>query len=77
MGYDPNKYKFENTWETAEVYQELIKVKGESDVKIEVIVTRHGPIIGGNPSNGYGIALKYNQTAEPNKSGEVLLKMLS
>ena len=74
---DPNKYKFENTWETAEVYQELIKVKGASDVKIEIIVTRHGPIIGGNPSNGYGIALKYNQTAEPNKSGEVLLKMLS
>jgi penicillin G amidase len=39
------EYEFQGQWLKAEVRQEQIKVKGESSVIEEVIVTRHGPVI--------------------------------
>ncbi|MWV44650.1 penicillin acylase family protein [Paenibacillus sp. HJL G12] len=47
---DPNnkyKYEQEGLWFDAEVYHETIKVKGQPDTELEVLVTRHGPVLSG------------------------------
>ncbi|MBO8155568.1 MAG: penicillin acylase family protein [Bacillaceae bacterium] len=42
---DPYKFLYENRWEQAEVIKETIFVKDEEPVKLEVVETRHGPVI--------------------------------
>jgi penicillin amidase len=42
---DPNKYLHNAEWVPAEVRQEDIKVRGQSDYRFAVKITRHGPII--------------------------------
>ena len=42
---DPMQYEFEGEWQTFEVIEEVIKVNGGDDVVIDVLVSRHGPII--------------------------------
>jgi penicillin amidase len=42
---DPNKYLHNGEWVDAEVREESIKVRNESDDRITVKVTRHGPVI--------------------------------
>ena len=39
------QYKTPKGWETPQHRQEIIHVKGQSDVTLDVITTRHGPII--------------------------------
>ncbi len=59
---DPFLYRYRNRWLPAEVYEETIKVRGGSDVPLRVRVTRHGPIISGDPEEGTGLAFKYTGT---------------
>jgi len=43
---DPPRYLFKDEWHTAEMIQEEINVKGQTDPFIEqVVVTNHGPVI--------------------------------
>jgi penicillin amidase len=73
---DPRRYRFRATWRQADVVRETIDVRGEAPVEIEVTITHHGPIIAGDPRRGYGIALRYSATAEPNRTLEALAPML-
>jgi penicillin G amidase len=40
-----NEYKYKNEWEPFRVIHEAIKVKGQSDVPVDLKFTRHGPVI--------------------------------
>lgn len=42
---NPRQYEFEGKWQDMEVVNEVIKVNGGEDVPLEVLITRHGPII--------------------------------
>jgi penicillin amidase len=73
---DAGLYEFKGEWKKAEVSHEVIKVKNGKSVGMDVTITHHGPIIGGDPATGYGVAFKYTATAEPNRSFESILGML-
>lgn len=42
---DPTQFEFEGEWEQAEVIAEPIEVKDGDTVELEVLETRHGPVI--------------------------------
>jgi penicillin amidase len=48
---DSLAYQSEGGWLTAEVRKETIRVAGEADVELDVVVTRHGPIIRRDPQS--------------------------
>ena len=73
---DATVYEFKGAWLDAEVHHETIGVRGGSSVELDVTVTQHGPIVVGDPSEGYGIAFKYTGTSAPIKSADALLNML-
>ena len=54
----------------------MIRVRHGQPVEIDVSVTHHGPIIIGDPAQGYALALRYTALAEPNASFDALLPML-
>ncbi|MBI2936372.1 MAG: penicillin acylase family protein [Chloroflexi bacterium] len=72
----PPLYEFKGQWRRAEVRRETIQVRGGQPVPLDVTVTHHGPIIGGDPSKGYGIAFRYTATAEPDTGFDSLFRML-
>jgi penicillin G amidase len=73
---DPQLYEFQGKWLEAERHREVIHVRGAPPVDIQVSVTHHGPIIVGDPSQGYALALRYTATAEANVGFNALLAML-
>jgi len=63
---NPYQFEYMGRWEDAQVYRELIPVKGQDPVTFEVVVTRHGPIISevvGDPENRPAEALALKWTA--------------
>ena len=73
---DPSRYEYQGEWIAAETSTETISVRGAAPVEVEVTVTRHGPIVVGDPRQGYALALGYASIAEPNRSFDALLPML-
>ena len=73
---DPGLYEFKGELKRSEVYHETIHVRGGAPVEMDVTVTHHGPIVAGDPKEGYGIALRYTATAEPLKAWDALVPML-
>lgn len=41
----PARFRWQDGWEEAERHLEIIRVKGRPDVEVEVLTTRHGPIV--------------------------------
>jgi penicillin G amidase len=52
---DPDEYMVDGEWKKAEVYDELIKVKGAPDEHLRLVVTRHGPVVARNGDNSYAM----------------------
>ncbi|HET8625926.1 MAG TPA: penicillin acylase family protein, partial [Thermomicrobiales bacterium] len=73
---DPTRYEYRGEWLPAERSRETIRVRGAEPVEQDVTVTRHGPIVVGDPASGYALALRYSATATPNAGFEALLPML-
>ncbi len=42
---NPRQYEYQGKWLDAQVVKEEIKVKGEASRQLEVLITRHGPIV--------------------------------
>lgn len=42
---NPDEYLVNGTWKKADIYDEAIKVKGETDEHLRLVVTRHGPVV--------------------------------
>ncbi len=51
------EYLYKDAWTQADVSSETLKVKGGEDVQVRVVETHHGPVIAGDSTNGYGVAL--------------------
>ena len=73
---NPSYYEFKGQQRRAETFRETINVRGGVDEEISITVTHHGPVISGRPAEGLGIAFRYTQTAEANRTAEALLNML-
>jgi len=56
----PDEYRVHGAWEKAQVYDETIHVKGATDEHLQVIVTRHGPVVHREGDKGY--ALRWTAT---------------
>ena len=52
---NPDEYRVNGTWRKAEVYDEVIKVKGGADEHLRLMVTRHGPVIKQEGSTAYAM----------------------
>ena len=72
----PHRYEYQGQWLEPERHHEVIGVRGGLPATVDVYVTRHGPVIVGDPTQEYALALRYTATAEPNKSFDALLPML-
>ena len=75
-GDSPLLYQYGDEWEEADVRREVLKVRGGEDVEIDVTMTRHGPVIAGDPGSGHAITLRYTSTDGPNPTSQCLLQML-
>ncbi len=73
---DPSRYEYKGEWLRAERSTETISVRGAAPVEVEVTVTRHGPVVVGDPKQGHALALGYASITEPNRTFDALLPML-
>jgi penicillin G amidase len=51
----PDEYRVNGTWKKADVYDEVIKVKGEPDQHLRLAVTRHGPVVRQDGDKSYAM----------------------
>jgi penicillin amidase len=56
------EYLFKGEWLRADVREESIKVLGAPSETVKVVVTRHGPIVAGDPFKGHGLAFSHTGT---------------
>jgi penicillin amidase len=56
----PGEYRVHGAWIKAQVFDETIHVKGQSDEQLKVMVTRHGPIVRREGDKAY--ALRWTAT---------------
>lgn len=73
---DPTRYEYQGAWLPAERLRETIHVRNADPVDVEITVTHHGPIIAGDPANGYAVAMRYVATATPDRTFETTLPMM-
>ncbi len=73
---NPRQYEFKGQWLQAEHHRETIHVRSGQATEIEVCATHHGPIVAGDPSQGYALAFRYTAMGEPNVGFNTLLPML-
>lgn len=52
---NPDEYLVNGQWKKADVYDELIKVKGAADEHLRLVVTRHGPVVHQEGDKGYAM----------------------
>jgi len=62
----PDEYRAHDVWTKAQVYDEVIHVKGDADEHLKVMATRHGPVVRRDGDKGY--ALRWTAT-EPGGLG--------
>ena len=67
---------FKGGWKPVKHRAEIISVRGENDVTIDVVETMHGPVIAGDPAAGTGLVLRSVQFALPDTSFDCTLRVL-
>lgn len=60
---NPLSYRASGTWATAEIRRETIHVRSKPDVAMDVVVTRHGPVVRRDPADAGGRAYALRWTA--------------
>jgi penicillin amidase len=55
---NPNQYRYQGGWETMNVLNETIKVRGQPDRTAQIKFTRHGPVVHEDPANGKAYAVR-------------------
>ena len=74
---DGRRALFRGAWEEARRRTERVSVRGEAAPReVEVLETRHGPVICGDPAHGTALTLKSVQFAESDLSFDCLPRML-
>jgi penicillin amidase len=51
----PDEYRVNGAWQKAQVFDEVIRVKGQSDEHLKLVVTRHGPIVHREGDKAYAL----------------------
>ncbi len=67
--------RFGSAWEPVRARTDTVAVRGEASRTFEVIETRHGPVIAGDPRSGMALALRSVQFAETDLSFDCLPRM--
>jgi penicillin amidase len=75
--FDGHRYLTPEGWQEAEVRDERIEVKDSAPVTVPVWVTRHGPVVHGDPEQGLALSLRWTGTHRANHGFECLLPMLT
>jgi penicillin amidase len=70
------KARFGAAWEPVTTRTERIDIRGGASRVVNVVVTRHGPIIAGDPRTGAALALRSVQFAEIDLSFDCLPRMI-
>jgi penicillin amidase len=52
---NPDEYRVNGKWQKADVYDEVIHVKGEPDEHMRLVVTRHGPVLVNETDRAYAV----------------------
>jgi penicillin amidase len=52
---NPDEYRVNGEWRKANVYDEVIKVKGRTDEHMRLVVTRHGPVVKQEGNKSYAM----------------------
>ena len=73
---NPGYYEVMGKWEATDVATESIDVAGGNKEVFQTYATRHGPIVAGNPDEGFGLAFKYTATVEPIRVFDAIRQML-
>jgi penicillin G amidase len=68
--------QFKDGWKPVTRRPEIIAVKGEASVTIDVVETHHGPVIAGDPAAGTALVLRSVQFAVPDTSFDCTLPVL-
>ena len=55
---NPLEYRYKGKWEQMTVLRDVVKVKGGPDVDIELVFTRHGPVVHTDVSKGTSFAVR-------------------
>lgn len=69
-------YLYQDQWRQSEIHQETIKVRDGDDVDFQAWVTRHGPVISGDPAKGVAVSFRYTATDGPDPWPDILHRML-
>jgi penicillin G amidase len=56
----PDEYRVNGAWVKAQIFDEVIHVKGQADEHLKVVATRHGPVVRRDGDKGY--ALRWTAT---------------
>jgi penicillin amidase len=51
----PDEYRVNGAWTRAQVFDEAIRVKGQTDEHLKVVVTRHGPVVHREANKSYAL----------------------
>lgn len=66
---------FQGMWEPVKRRMETVAIRGEAPREVEIVETRHGPVIAGDPASGHALTLKSVQFAETDLSFDCLPRM--
>ncbi|MHA6694875.1 penicillin acylase family protein [Homoserinimonas sp. A520] len=55
---NPREYRYQGRWEPMRVEREVIEVKDGDDIEVELVFTRHGPLIHSNEKAGVAFAVR-------------------
>ncbi|MEZ4521712.1 MAG: penicillin acylase family protein [Thermomicrobiales bacterium] len=72
----PYQYEYKRDWVDADHHTEQIQIRGEDPVDVEVVKTRNGHVVFGDPLEGPAISFRYSALVEPNAGFQCLLPML-
>ena len=56
------EYAWQDDWCSAEIAHETLHARGAAPEALQVVATRHGPIIAGDPNAGHGLAFSHPGT---------------
>jgi len=73
---DPGRYEHNGEWHDAERHQETIAIRGSDPHTIDITRTHHGPVVVGDPANGYAMAMRYSAITGANAGFSTFLPML-
>ena len=76
IGGDSPKYEFKNQNYPLDIRSEVIEIKDEDSIDVEIASTHHGPVILGSISDGVGISFRHSAIAEQEPWAEAILDML-